>query len=52
MYDDLGAGLGSSIAISEGGEAAQPFRTRANRSTLTTRPSWTRSCWTEITKEN
>ncbi len=25
VYDDLGAGLGSLIAISEGGEAAQPF---------------------------
>ena len=25
MYDDLGAGIGSRIAISEGGEAAQPF---------------------------
>ena len=25
MYDDLGAGLGSRIAVSEGGEAAQPF---------------------------
>ena len=25
MYDDLGAGLGSRIAMSEGGEAAQPF---------------------------
>lgn len=26
VYDELGAGLGSLIAISEGGEAAQPFR--------------------------
>ena len=26
MYDDLGAGIGSTIAFSEGGEAAQPFR--------------------------
>ena len=26
VYDDLGAGNGSRIAISEGGEAAQPFR--------------------------
>ncbi len=25
VYDELGAGLGSMIAISEGGEAAQPF---------------------------
>lgn len=25
VYDGLGAGLGSLIAISEGGEAAQPF---------------------------
>ena len=25
VYDELGAGLGSRIAISEGGEAAQPF---------------------------
>ena len=25
-YDELGAGLGSRIAISEGAEAAQPFR--------------------------
>jgi microcompartment protein CcmK/EutM len=25
VYDDLGAGLGCRIAISEGGEAAQPF---------------------------
>jgi ethanolamine utilization protein EutN len=25
VYDKLGAGLGSRIAISEGGEAAQPF---------------------------
>jgi microcompartment protein CcmK/EutM len=25
VYDDLGSGLGSRIAISEGGEAAQPF---------------------------
>lgn len=25
VYDDLGAGIGSRIAISEGGEAAQPF---------------------------
>src|SRR6478609_1327854 len=25
VYDDLGAGLGSRIAFSEGGEAAQPF---------------------------
>ncbi len=25
VYDDLGAGLGDKIAISEGGEAAQPF---------------------------
>jgi len=25
VYDDLGAGPGSLIAISEGGEAAQPF---------------------------
>jgi microcompartment protein CcmK/EutM len=26
VYDELGAGNGSLIAISEGGEAAQPFR--------------------------
>ncbi len=26
VYDELGAGLGSQIAISEGAEAAQPFR--------------------------
>ncbi|ADB17951.1 Ethanolamine utilization protein EutN/carboxysome structural protein Ccml [Pirellula staleyi DSM 6068] len=26
VWDDLGAGLGSMIAVSEGGEAAQPFR--------------------------
>ncbi len=26
VYDELGAGIGSVIAISEGGEAAQPFR--------------------------
>ena len=26
VYDDLGAGVGCRIAISEGGEAAQPFR--------------------------
>ena len=26
MYDELGTGLGSYIALSEGGEAAQPFR--------------------------
>jgi ethanolamine utilization protein EutN len=26
VYDDLGAGYGSLIAVSEGGEAAQPFR--------------------------
>jgi microcompartment protein CcmK/EutM len=26
VYDELGAGLGSLIAISEGGEAAQPFQ--------------------------
>jgi ethanolamine utilization protein EutN len=26
VWDDLGAGLGSLIAMSEGGEAAQPFR--------------------------
>ncbi|HWB00840.1 MAG TPA: EutN/CcmL family microcompartment protein [Pirellulales bacterium] len=25
VYDELGAGLGERIAISEGGEAAQPF---------------------------
>jgi ethanolamine utilization protein EutN len=25
VYDEFGAGLGSRIAISEGGEAAQPF---------------------------
>jgi microcompartment protein CcmK/EutM len=25
VYDDLGAGVGSRIALSEGGEAAQPF---------------------------
>jgi microcompartment protein CcmK/EutM len=25
VYDELGAGLGSLIAMSEGGEAAQPF---------------------------
>ena len=25
LYDDLGAGVGSRIAFSEGGEAAQPF---------------------------
>lgn len=26
VYDELGAGVGSRIALSEGGEAAQPFR--------------------------
>ncbi len=26
VYDELGAGIGSRIALSEGGEAAQPFR--------------------------
>jgi ethanolamine utilization protein EutN len=26
VWDDLGAGIGSRIAMSEGGEAAQPFR--------------------------
>ena len=26
VYDELGAGIGSLIAISEGREAAQPFR--------------------------
>ena len=26
VYDDLGAGLGSRIAVSESAEAAQPFR--------------------------
>jgi ethanolamine utilization protein EutN len=26
VYDDLGAGQGSLIAVSEGGEAAQPFK--------------------------
>jgi ethanolamine utilization protein EutN len=26
VYDEMGAGDGSLIAISEGGEAAQPFR--------------------------
>lgn len=26
VWDDLGAGLGSLIALSESGEAAQPFR--------------------------
>ncbi len=26
VYDELGAGVGSQIAVSEGGEAAQPFR--------------------------
>lgn len=26
VWDDLGAGLGSQIALSEGAEAAQPFR--------------------------
>ena len=26
VWDELGAGLGHKIAISEGGEAAQPFR--------------------------
>jgi microcompartment protein CcmK/EutM len=26
VWDDLGAGLGSQIAISDGAEAAQPFR--------------------------
>ena len=25
VYDELGAGIGSRIALSEGGEAAQPF---------------------------
>jgi microcompartment protein CcmK/EutM len=25
-WDDLGAGLGSTVAVSDGGEAAQPFR--------------------------
>jgi len=25
LYDDLGAGVGSRVAFSEGGEAAQPF---------------------------
>jgi len=26
VYDSLGAGVGERIAVSEGGEAAQPFR--------------------------
>lgn len=26
VFDELGAGIGSLIAVSEGGEAAQPFR--------------------------
>ncbi len=26
VYDELGAGVGSRIAVSEGGEAAQPFQ--------------------------
>ena len=26
VYDDLGAGIGSRVAIAEGGEAAAPFR--------------------------
>jgi ethanolamine utilization protein EutN len=26
VYDELGAGIGSRIAVSEGAEAAQPFR--------------------------
>jgi ethanolamine utilization protein EutN len=26
VWDDLGAGIGSHIAVSDGGEAAQPFR--------------------------
>ena len=26
LYDELGAGIGSRVAISEGGEAAQPFQ--------------------------
>jgi microcompartment protein CcmK/EutM len=26
VYDELGAGMGSRIAVSEGAEAAQPFR--------------------------
>lgn len=26
VWDDLGAGVGSFVAMSEGGEAAQPFR--------------------------
>lgn len=26
VWDDLGAGIGNQIAMSEGGEAAQPFR--------------------------
>lgn len=26
VWDDLGAGVGSRIAVSDGGEAAQPFR--------------------------
>ncbi|HEX4000531.1 MAG TPA: EutN/CcmL family microcompartment protein [Pirellulales bacterium] len=26
VYDELGSGIGSRIALSEGGEAAQPFR--------------------------
>ncbi|QDU90625.1 Ethanolamine utilization protein EutN/carboxysome [Pirellulimonas nuda] len=26
VWDELGAGIGSLIAVSEGGEAAQPFR--------------------------
>ena len=26
LYDELGAGLGSLVALSEGAEAAQPFR--------------------------
>ena len=29
VYDDLGAGMGHRIAISEGGEAAQPFYPQA-----------------------
>lgn len=29
VWDDLGAGIDSQIALSEGGEAAQPFRPEA-----------------------
>ena len=37
MFDELGAGVGSRIAISEGREAAMPFHPEIKPSTPTTR---------------